>query len=138
MTAIGLLTGIGLALLGIPLAFVLAVIAALLTFVPNIGPVVSAVPAVLLGLIRSPGTALAVLGLYLGVQMVESYLLSPIIDRKTVYLPPAATIAAQLVMGVAAGLLGVALATPLLAVAIVLVRTLYVEDALGDRAASGA
>lgn len=133
MTAIGLMTWIGLALLGIPLAGVLAVVAALLSFVPNIGPILSAIPAILLGLVESPQLALAVAGVYGGVQFIESYILDPVLDRKTVYLPPAMTVVAQLIMALAAGILGVALATPLLAGVVVLVRTLYLEDALGDR-----
>jgi predicted PurR-regulated permease PerM len=133
MTAIGLLTWIGLALLGIPLAGVLAVVAALLSFVPNIGPILSAIPAILLGLVESPQLALAVAGVYAAVQFIESYILDPVLDRKTVYLPPALTVVAQLIMALAAGILGVALATPLLAGVVVLVRTLYLEDALGDR-----
>lgn len=133
MAVIGVLTGAGLALLGVPLAVVLALIAALLSFIPNIGPVLSAFPAVLLGLAESPQLALSVAGLYAGVQFVESYILDPIVDRKTIYLPPALTVLAQLSMALVAGLLGVALATPLLAVVVVLVRTLYIEDGLGDR-----
>lgn len=132
MAVIGILTAVGLALLDIPLAVVLALIAALLSFIPNIGPVLSAAPAVLLGLVESPQKALAVAGLYLGIQFVESYILAPIVDRKTIYLPPALTVVTQLTMALVAGLLGVALATPLLAMVVVLVRTLYVEDVLGD------
>lgn len=131
MTFIGVVTGIGLALLGVPLAFVLGLLAALLSFVPNIGPILSAVPAILLALVEGPRQALLVAALYAGVQAVESYVLDPIIDRKTVYLPPALTIVAQLVLALAAGLLGVALATPLTAVAMVLVTMLYVQDVLG-------
>ncbi len=133
LSAIGLLTWIGLTVLDVPLAFVLALIAALLSFVPNIGPVVSAVPAVLLGLVQSPERALMIAGLYLAVQAIESWLLDPIIDRKTIYLPPALTVLAQLAMAVLAGLPGVALATPLAAVAAVTTRRLYVEGVLGDR-----
>ena len=133
MSAIGLLTWIGLTVLGVPLAFVLALLAALLSFVPNIGPVVSAVPAILLGLVDGPERAMLVALLYLAVQAIESWLLDPVIDRKTIYLPPALTVLAQLAMGVLAGLGGVALATPLAAVAAVTIRRLYVEGVLGDR-----
>jgi predicted PurR-regulated permease PerM len=133
MTTIGILTWIGLSLLGVPLAFVLALLAALLSFVPNIGPVVSAAPAILLGLVESPQLALGVALLYLGIQAVESWLLDPVIDRKTIYLPPALTVLAQLAMAVVGGLVGVALATPMAAVAVVATRKLYVEGVLGDR-----
>jgi predicted PurR-regulated permease PerM len=136
MGTIGLLTLLGLALLGVPLALALALIAALLSFIPNIGPISSAVPAVLLGFMEGVRKALLVTGLYLGVQFVESWVLDPVIDRKMVYLPPGLVVVAQVGMYLVGGLLGVALATPLVAAAVVLVRTLYVEDVLGDREAA--
>jgi predicted PurR-regulated permease PerM len=133
MTFIGVITGVGLALLGVPLAFILALLAALLSFIPNLGPILSALPAILLALVQGPQTALWVAALYAGIQVVESYVLAPIIDQKTVYLPPAYTVTAQLLMALFAGLLGVTLATPLAAVVVVLVTMLYVQDALGRR-----
>lgn len=133
MTFIGVVTGVGLWLLGVPLAFVLGLLAALLSFIPNIGPILSAVPAILLALAQGPRQALWVALLYVGVQLVESFALDPYIDRKTVYLPPALTILAQLVLAVFTGILGVALATPLAAAAVVLVTMLYVQDVLGRR-----
>lgn len=131
MTFVGVATGIGLWLLGVPLAFVLGLLAALLSFIPNLGPILSAVPAILLALIDGPRQALWVALLYAGVQMVESYALDPYIDRKTVYLPPALTVFAQLTLAVFIGVLGIALATPLMAAIVVLVTMLYVQDALG-------
>lgn len=131
MVVIGVATGIGLWLLGIPLAFTLAVIAALLTFIPNIGPILAALPAVLLGFAQSPRTALYVALLYLGIQAVETYVLGPVVDRRTVALPPALTVIAQLLLVMVAGILGAALAAPLAAVVVVLVTMLYVHDVLG-------
>ena len=133
MTFIGVVTGVGLWLLGIPLAFPLGLLAALLSFIPNLGPILSAVPAVLLALAQEPRLALWVALLYAGVQMVESFVLDPIIDRKTIYLPPALTVIAQLVLAVFSGMIGVALATPLTAAAVVLVTMLYVQGVLGRR-----
>lgn len=132
MAVIGVLTWIGLAVLGIPLAFVLAVLAALLTFIPYVGPVLSALPPVLLALAASPTKAVWVVVLFLAIQIFESYLIEPLIERKAVRLPPALTIAAQMLFAVVAGPLGLLLASPLVAVAMVLVQMLYVEDALGD------
>lgn len=133
MTFIGVVTGVGLWLLGVPLAFVLGLLAALLSFIPNLGPVLSAVPAILLALVDGPRQALWVALLYVGVQLVESFALDPYIDRKTVHLPPALTVVAQLVLALAGGLLGVALATPLAAAVVVLVTMLYVQGVLGRR-----
>ena len=138
MIVIGVGTGVGLYILGVPLVFSLALIAALFTFVPNIGPILSAVPAVLLALVQGPRLALWVVLLYLGVQMVESYLITPYLERRTVSLPPALTLTTQVLLGAAAGILGVALAAPLTAVGLVLVRMLYLEDVLGDRTPAGA
>jgi predicted PurR-regulated permease PerM len=130
MAIIGLLTSTGLAMLGVPLAAALGVIAALLTFVPNFGPVISAVPAVLLGFVQSPMTAAYVVVLYLALQTVESYLITPVIQQRTVSLPPALTITAQIGMGMLFGVGGVVLATPMAAAALVAITRLYVEDSL--------
>lgn len=130
MTVIGVLTWIGLVILGVPLALTLSLIAALLTFIPNFGPIVAVVPAALLALVESPMRAVYVLLLYLAIQTVESYLVTPMIQRRTIRMPPALTISAQLLMGAMLGILGVALATPLTAALIVFVQKLYVEDAL--------
>lgn len=131
MAFVGVSTTVGLTLLGIPLAFLLGLIAALLTFVPNIGPLVSAIPALLLAVAGDPIDALWVALLYAGVQLVEGLVLDPIIDRTTVYLPPALTVTMQLVLGTLIGLAGVALAAPLTAVGMVLVSTLWVQGVLG-------
>jgi len=131
MVVIGVATGVGLWLLDVPLAFILALIAALLTFIPNIGPLLAALPAVLLGLAQSSRVALYVVLLYAGVQAVETYVMSPIVDRKTVAIPPALTVIAQLLLVMVAGILGAALASPLAAAMLVLVNMLYVHDVLG-------
>jgi predicted PurR-regulated permease PerM len=128
MTFIGLITIVGMWGLGVPLPILLGVIAAVLTFVPNVGPVISAVPAILLGLTQSPETALYVIVFYLLVQIVESYILTPFIERKAVYLPPALTLSAQIILGIWFGLVGVAVAAPLVVVAMVFVDSLYTHQ----------
>ncbi len=133
MVFIGLLTWIGLSLLGVPLALTLGVIAGLLSFIPNFGPILSAVPALLLAFVESPMKAVYVLILFIAVQLVESNVVTPFIERKTVEIPPALTIVFQLILAVLVGGLGLVLATPLLAVLLVLVQKIYVEDVLGDR-----
>lgn len=132
MAVILVLTWVGLAVLGVPLAFVLAVLAALLTFIPYVGPVLAALPPVLLALSDSPRTAVWVIALFLAIQLFESYLIEPLVERKAVRLPPALTITSQMLLALVAGPLGLLLASPLVAVAMVLVQMLYVEDALGD------
>jgi len=133
MIFIGLLTWIGLWLLGVRLALTLGLIAGLFSFIPNFGPILSAVPALLLAFIESPIMAVYVLALYIGVQIVESNIVTPLIERETVELPPALTIVFQLALAVLVGGLGLVLATPLLAVIMVIVQMVYIQDVLGDR-----
>ena len=132
MTIIAVTTSLGLALLGVPLALVLGLIAGLLDFIPYIGPIMAAVPAVMLALSESPALALYVVVLFVGLQILEGYIVLPLIERRTVSLPPALTISMQVLLGSLFGLSGIALATPLAAVAAVLVSMLYVQDVLGD------
>ncbi|TLX57976.1 AI-2E family transporter [Stutzerimonas nosocomialis] len=133
MLLIGVLTTLGLWLLGIELALVLGLIAGLLSFIPNVGPVLAVVPALLLASLEGMDTVLWVVGLYLLVQAIESYGLTPWLQKRIVSVPPAITIGMQLLFGLLAGTLGLLLATPLAAVGMVMIRRFYVEDLLGDR-----
>jgi predicted PurR-regulated permease PerM len=130
MAATGILTGLGLWLLGIPLALTLALLAAVLTFVPYVGAFLSAIPALLLGIVQGPVMALYVGLLYIAVQFVEGYLITPLVQQETVSLPPALTIGSLVLFGALFGPMGIMLGTPLAAVGIVLVRMAYVEDVL--------
>lgn len=129
----GALTAIGLKLLGIPLAVTLGLLAGLLNFVPNFGPWIAAIPAVLIAFLQGPQQALYVAVLYLVLQSVDGYLLTPLVDRRSVELPPVLTITAQVVLGLGFGFIGILLASPLTAVALILIKMLYIEDLLGDR-----
>lgn len=132
MVVIGTLTGVGLWLLGIPLAPTLGLLAAFTEFVPYIGPILSVVPAALLGLLDSPTTALYVILLYLGIQLFESYILTPLVEQQAVSIPPALTITVQLLAGVLIGGVGLLFATPLTAAVMVLIEGLYIEDTLDE------
>lgn len=133
MLFIGILTWIGLSIIGVPLALTLGLIAGLLSFIPNFGPILSAVPAILLAFIDSPIKALYVLILFIIVQLIESNVATPMIERRTVELPPVLTIISQLALAILFGAVGLIIATPILAVAMVLVQSLYIQDVLGDR-----
>lgn len=137
MTVVGVLTGIGLWLIGIPLAFLLGLIAALFAFIPNIGPVIAAAPAVLLAIPEGLTVTLLVIGVYLAVQTIESYVITPLIQQEKVSLPPALIISAQLLLGVLFGLIGLALATPIAAVLMTFTREVYVKDYLDREATTG-
>lgn len=118
MTAVGVIVAGGLWALGVPLAGTLGVIAALLTFIPNIGPILSVVPAVLLAVAISPTKGLLTVLLFLAVHFLEGNVITPLLERKIVRLPPALTMTAQLLLAVIAGPLGLALAAPFAAVAL--------------------
>ncbi len=133
MLFIGILTWIGLSIIGVPLALTLGLIAGLLSFIPNFGPILSAIPAILLAFIQSPMTAVYVIGLFSGIQLVESNLVTPWIERQTVELPPALTIFFQLSLAVLVGGLGLVLATPILAGLLIVIQMLYIQDVLGDK-----
>jgi predicted PurR-regulated permease PerM len=130
---IAILVGAGLFLIGAPFALPLALLAGLMEFVPYIGPLLAAVPAVLIGFADGPSMVAWIAGLYFAVQAIESYVLSPIVQHKAVYLAPALILFAQVLLGVVAGGLGVAVATPLAAALMVAINKLYVEDVLGER-----
>ena len=135
MTLVGVLTTVGLWVLGVPLALTFGLLAAVLTFVPNFGPILSVVPPALIALADDPQRALYVVLLYLAIQAVESYAITPLIQRRTVSMPPALTITSQVLLGVLVGVAGIAVATPLTAAAMTAIRILYVEDLLERPAA---
>ncbi|BES70281.1 AI-2E family transporter [Marinobacter nanhaiticus D15-8W] len=132
LSVVGILTWIGLFALGIPSAAALAFVAAALSFIPNIGPILSVIPAVLVGWSVSPSMALWVVLLYLAIQTLESYLITPLIQQRNLAIAPALLLAVQLLMSLMFGVLGLLLATPLTVVALVLVRLLYIRKVLGD------
>lgn len=132
MTIVGILSVVGLYFLGIPLAFVLGVLAGLLAFIPIIGPLLALIFPVLIAFTISPTQALYVLLLYLGIQTIESYFLTPIIERKAVSLPPVLLILAQLVFGYFFNFRGLVVAAPVTAMLLMATKMLYVQDVLGD------
>lgn len=125
MAAIGSFTYLGLLVLGVPIPFVLALFAGLAGFLPYLGPIIGAVPMVLVAGGENFQLALWVVCLYALIQFTESYLLTPLIQSRAVSLPPAVVIVSQLVLGAVFGLLGLALATPLVAAAVVPLRHLF-------------
>ncbi len=128
MVVVAALTFFGLMLLGMPIALALAVFAGLISFIPNVGPVLAMVPALLLAFSQGFNQMAWVFVLYNGVQFAESYFITPSIQRYTISLPPALTLGAQVVLALIFGTLGLLIAAPAVAGTIVLVKMLYVED----------
>lgn len=133
MVVVAGLSWAGLTALGVPLAPTLALVAGLCNFVPFIGALAGAVPAVLVALGQGTDQAMSVAGLFLAIQMLEGNLIAPLVQRRAVKLPPALTILSQTVLGTLLGLIGLILATPLTAAGVVIVRMVYVEGVLEKR-----
>lgn len=127
MAFVGITVGVGLSLLGVPLAPLLGVIAFLLGFIPVVGPVLAAVPGVALAAAQDPQAALPVIALYVAVQVIEGNVVTPIAQAQGANLPPALLLVVQFAAGALFGLLGVALAAPAAALGLVLIRRGYVE-----------
>lgn len=132
MTIIGLLVGLGTWWVGLPSPFALATLAFLTEFIPLVGPFLGAVPGLLLALGESWQTFLWTALLYVAIQQVESNLITPLVQREMVRVPPALFMLSVIAMGALFGVLGVLLAGPLTVTAFVLVRTLYIKDTLGE------
>lgn len=124
---ITVLTGLGLWALGMPMILTLALIAGVLNFIPNFGPVIALIPAGLIGLMQGTTTAIWVLCLFTFIQIIQSAVTQPLIQKKMVNTPPGLVIFGQVAMGMLGGFWGVLLATPLVAVVMTLVNKLYVE-----------
>lgn len=138
MVVVGMMWGISLWGLGVNSALALGVIAGLAEFVPVIGPIAGAVPAVIIAWAQSPALAFWSLVVYLVIQQIESSLLLPLIQARVVSLPPALTLFALVTCGLLFGIPGILFGMPLAVVMMVLVKMVYVEDVLGKRYAAAA
>jgi predicted PurR-regulated permease PerM len=133
MVVIGSVTTIVLLLLGVRAAFALGILAGLFEFIPTVGPILSALPAIAMGFLDSPEKALYVAFAFWGIQFAENHLLIPLLMKGGVDVPPALTILSQALMALLFGFLGLMVAVPLLAATLVAVKMLYVENVVGER-----
>ncbi|MBD1384513.1 AI-2E family transporter [Mucilaginibacter rigui] len=127
MVLIFIMIGTGLSIIGIPVALVLALLTGLLKLVPNFGSLAAMIPGVLLALTQDLNTAIIVALLYIVSQTIVSNIVTPLIQKKMINIPPALTIISQVLMGVLSGVLGIILAVPLLSIIIILVDEIYVK-----------
>jgi predicted PurR-regulated permease PerM len=121
MTAVFLVTWTGLSIIGVQSAFILGMQAGLLTFIPTVGALIGGLIVVLASLASGWVAATSAFVLFLGVHALESYILTPIIQRQALEIPPATLFAFQILLGVVFGIWGLALALPLIAIAKVLI-----------------
>ena len=133
MAVIGAVTTVVLLVLKVKAAFALGLLAGLFEFIPTIGPILSAVPAIAMGFLDSPEKALFIGVAYIGIQFLENHILIPLLMRGGVDLPPALTVISQALMAMVFGFIGLMVAVPLLAAVMVPIKMLYVQDVVGDR-----
>jgi len=136
MFAVFAVTWIGLAIIGIPGSFILGVQAGLLAFIPTVGALIAGLIVVLASLASGWVAAASALVLFLGVHALESYILTPIIQRQALDIPPATLFAFQILLGVVFGIWGIALALPLIAIAKVLIDYFKSDESSADAAAA--
>lgn len=134
MTLVGAMTGIGFWLVGVPAPLALGIVSGLAEFVPIVGPILGALPAVLLAISIDWTTTLWALGVVVVVQQVESNLILPLIQQRLANLPPVVTMFAILAFGLLFGPLGLLLATPLAVLTYVLITKLYIRELLEEPA----
>jgi predicted PurR-regulated permease PerM len=132
MIAIGLVTTGVLLLLDVKAAIALGIIAGLLEFIPYMGPILSAIPAIAMALVDGPEKAVSVALAYTAIQQLEGLVLHPLLMKEGLELPPVVTILGQALFALVFGFLGVLLAVPILATVMVPVKMLYVRDVVGD------
>jgi predicted PurR-regulated permease PerM len=130
MVIVGVLTGAGLSLIGVPSALALGLLVGLAEFVPFLGPIFAAIPALLIAFNQGSQAALLTLALFVIVQQIEGYVVTPLVQQKVATLPAAVTLFAIVAAGVLFGIAGVVLAAPLTVVVYVLIKQLYVREAL--------
>jgi predicted PurR-regulated permease PerM len=138
MAFVGVATWLGLALLGIQQAAALGVLAALLSFIPNFGPIIALVPSVAVGIIQTPESVGWIVVIIYGVSFVQSQIFTPLLVAGSIRLPPVLVLLGQIVAGAFLGFLGIMLAVPITAILMVLVQEVYVKDILGDSTAEKA
>ncbi len=127
MALISILVAVGLSIVGLPATIVLGLITGLLEIVPNFGPIIAMIPGVLLAVMISTKTAIVVAIVYISCQTIVESIITPLVQKRIIHLPPALTFISQLIMGTLSGVIGIILAVPILSILIILINELYVK-----------
>jgi predicted PurR-regulated permease PerM len=134
MAAVGAVTWVGLEIIGIPGSFILGIQAGLLAFIPTVGAIVAGLIVVLASLASGWIAAASAFGLFLGVHALESYILTPMLQRQALDIPPATLFAFQILLGIVFGIWGISLALPLMAIVKVLIDHFKAEPGVAASA----
>ena len=127
MALISVFVAVGLSIVGLPATIVLGLITGLLEIVPNFGPIIAMIPGVLLAIMISTKTAIVVAIVYITCQTIVESIITPLVQKRIIHLPPALTLISQLIMGTLSGVIGIILAVPILSVLVILIDELYVK-----------
>jgi len=133
MVIVGTMVSIGLTLIGLPSALALGFMAGVAEFIPILGPILAAAPAILIAFSGDRETLFWVIGLFVAVQQLEGYVITPLVQRKAVHLPPVLTILSIVGFGILLGLPGIVMAAPLAVTLMVAVERLYVRGTLNKQ-----
>lgn len=132
MVFVGVATWIGLLIVGLEQAAALGVLAGILSFIPNFGPIVALIPSIAVGMIQAPQNIGWIILIIYGTSFVQSQVVSPLLVAESLKLPPVLVLLGQIIAGIFLGFLGLMLAVPILAILTVLVQEVYIRDILGD------
>lgn len=132
MLILGTITTIGLYLIGMPYPLILGIFTALMTFIPNLGPVLAGIPTLLVAFTVSVEMAIYVAIFYVIIQSIEGYFITPMIHREMISVPPVLIISFQFLLYYLIGFIGVFVAMPLVACLMIIIQRVYVEKILGD------
>ncbi len=133
MVIVGILSWLGLAAIGIQQAAALGVLAGLFSFVPNFGPIAALVPALAAGFAQGSDKIMLIVLIIYGTSFVQSQVISPLLFKESINLPPVLVLVGQILAAIFFGFLGLMLAVPMTAILLVLVQEVYIKDILGDK-----
>ncbi len=133
MIIVGVLTWLGLTLLGLQQAVALGILAGLFSFVPNFGPIAALVPALAVGFAQAPQNIGWIILIIYGTSFLQSQLIAPLVFKESINLPPVLVLMGQIFAAIFFGFLGIMLAVPMIAIIVILVQEVYIKDVLGDR-----
>jgi predicted PurR-regulated permease PerM len=133
MFIVGIISWFGLALLGLDQALALGVLAGIFSFVPNFGPIAALVPALVVGFVQAPQSIGLIVLIIYGASFLQSQLIAPLIFQESISIPPVLILIGQIFAAVFFGFLGIMLAVPIIAIAMIVVQEVYIKDVLGDK-----